>query len=83
MRTGPPDWLLGDHLSRYLPGVHEPHAPDLWEVEICVWAHNIASAEGIWSHPAGLIEMKWRIENGRRVFTLLEALRRVTIRVVG
>ena len=71
------------YLSKYLLGVHYPNAPDLSQVEIRVQAHDIASAEGVWPHPAGPIEVQWHMEEGRRVFTSLKAPRGVTIRVVG
>ncbi|MGB7760675.1 MAG: hypothetical protein WBL61_12655 [Bryobacteraceae bacterium] len=70
------------YLSKYLLGVHYPDAPDLNRVEIRVQAHSVTAAEGAWPHPRGLIEVKWHMENARRVFDSVRAPGGVRVDVI-
>ena len=61
------------YLSKYALGIEFPQAPDLDSVRIKVQAQSLTSAEGAWPHPRGVIEVKWHMEEGRRVFDYLRA----------
>ena len=58
----------GYYLSKYVLGINFPNAPDLSLVEIIVSSSSVTWAEGTWPHPAGLIHVKWKTDNGRRIF---------------
>jgi alpha-L-rhamnosidase len=55
-------------LSKFGLGIDFPDAPDLSRVVIKVQTGTLESVDGAWPHPQGLIEIKWHLENGRRVF---------------
>ena len=70
------------YLSRHVLGVRFPLAPNLDMVEIRVQTNSISCAEGAFPHPKGVIEVKWHIEGGRRVFDHVRAPAGVKVRIV-
>lgn len=71
------------YLSKYLLGVHYPAAPDLSHIEIRVQAHGVTAAEGAWPHPGGIVEVKWHMEDARRVFDYVKAPDGVRVDISG
>lgn len=70
-----PTWFL----SRQVLGVHYPVPGDTSKVAIKVQAEGITSAEGAFPHPRGVVEVKWHLEKGRRVFDRVKAPRGVKV----
>lgn len=70
-------------LSKYVLGINFPQAPNLNEVEIKVQADGITDAHGTYPHPNGLIEVKWHMESGKRVFDLVKGPENVNLKIIG
>jgi hypothetical protein len=72
------------YLSKYGLGVNFPQAPNLNHVEIRVKSSSLTSCEGKFPHPkGGSIDVKWHMENGKRVFDYVKAPNGVEVKVVG
>lgn len=69
------------YLSKHALGVHVPDHPDRNQVEIRVKAGSLQWAQGTWPHEKGPIQVKWHMEDGRRVFDQLEAPEGVTLTI--
>lgn len=71
----------GYYLSKHVLGINFPNAPDLNLVEIKVNTSSVSWAEGTWPHPEGLVNVKWKTEQGRRIFNV-EAPKNVRVCVI-
>jgi len=72
------------YLSSNVLGVRFPKAPDLSYVEIKVQTDNITQVEGKFPHPnGGTIDVKWHLENGKRVFDYVKAPAGISLKVIG
>lgn len=71
------------YLSQNILGVTFPEAPDLTQVNIHVKAKGISEAEGAYPHPGGgLIEVKWHLEDGKRIFDNVKVPGGVKVRII-
>lgn len=70
------------YLSRYVLGVSFPDQPDMCKVDINVKASSIKYAEGAYPHPYGLIEVKWHMEEDRRVFDYVKVPKGVKVNII-
>lgn len=72
------------YLSSNVLGVHFPKAPDTNYVEIKVKTDIATDAEGKFPHPkGGTVDVKWHMENGKRVFDYVKAPNGVKVKIIG
>jgi hypothetical protein len=71
------------YLSRYVLGVSYPNEPSMDMVEINVKAEGIEYAEGAYPHPKGLIEVKWHLNKGERIFDYVKVPQGVRVTIIG
>ncbi len=71
------------YLSKNVLGINYPEVPNLDIVEIKVQTSIVTSAEGGYPHPKGVIEVKWHIEDGKRIFDYVKAPEGVDVKMVG
>lgn len=70
-------------MSKYILGVTYPQAPDYSKVSIDVRTSVVQQAEGSYPHPDGVVEVKWHMENGKRIFDLIKVPKGVTVDILG
>lgn len=71
------------YLSKNVLGVNFPKAPNMDYVEIAVKTHGVTHAEGAYPHPRGLIEIKWHMEEGKRIFDYVKGPDNVKIKIIS
>lgn len=69
------------YLSKQVLGVNYPKEPFMDEVEINVKADGIDYAEGAFPHPKGLVEVKWHMDNGKRIYDYIKAPDGVCVKI--
>jgi len=52
------------------------------EIEIRIKADGIDYAEGSFPHPKGIVEMKWHMENDKRIFDFIRAPEGVNVKII-
>jgi alpha-L-rhamnosidase len=70
------------YLSKNILGINYPKAPNLDVVEIAVKTSCVNWAEGAYPHPKGFIQVKWHMDEGKRVFDYVRAPEGVTVSIV-
>ena len=70
------------YLSKHILGVSYPNAPSMDVVEIDVKADGIDYAEGAFPHKKGLVEVKWHMEHGKRLFDYVKVPQGVSVKII-